>query len=479
MTRGRARALQLAIGIVVSLLAGCATHTAKLTTLRPLLMEEHHDEALALVDEELGDKDALLADLERGLILHDAGRYEESNAVFTAAERRAKDLEAISLTEGPLSLVTNDLARSYRARPFEMAMIPYYRSLNYLRLGAREGAMVEARKASLLLRDAVDGTLGRDGHGVQGLAFERTRDDPFLLYYSGMLYDWDGELNDAFIAYRNAAVAYQDIGNLVGIGIPPSLAGDLERTGRRLGFGAELDELRALCPEVFAAAATSGADGRWPAGTGEVVLLVETGWVATKGQVELSLPILKSDEFDSRDDWAWTLASRSEYRRGYYRQSQVAYWLQVALPTMAPPEVADHRLVVHVTGHGSTGSTLVHRPSALAGITFEAEYGTILFRTVLRALVKYLTYTAANKQSSGLGFLMNLFNAVSEVADTRSWLTLPDQIQLVRLQLPAGVHDLELAWSDPQGRALGHATIPQVTVRAGDWTFVGHRVFVD
>ena len=263
----------LAVGILVVLAAGCATYTAKLHFLRPQLTDGAYDAALATVEKGTGSKDVLLAFLERGLILHYAGRFAESTEALAAAERTADDLYARSVSEGAVSLITNDMSISYRARPYEMAMVPYYRALNYLALGRRDDAMVEARKTSLMLAGFVDATIKGIERGDTG-DLERTRNDPFMLYFSGMLYDWDGELNDAFIAYRNAATAYQDLRRLLGVAPPPSLASDLERVSRRLGFGAELAQLRAACPDVFAASA-GAAPKAAAADEGEVVL----GWV--------------------------------------------------------------------------------------------------------------------------------------------------------------------------------------------------------
>ena len=150
-----------------------------------------------------------------------------------------------------VSLLTNDTAISYRARPFEMAMVPYYRALNYIYLGQRSDALVEARRASQLQARFVDATL--DGLREQDRSdFEQIRNNAFLLYYSGMLYDWDGELNDAFVAYRNAAVAYQQNHALLAVDIPPSLGRDLTRIAGRIGFRSELDHLHKTCPDVFA-----------------------------------------------------------------------------------------------------------------------------------------------------------------------------------------------------------------------------------
>mgnify|MGYP002063766491 CR=1 FL=1 len=54
---------------------------------------------------------------------------------FAAAERLSDDLYTKSISEGAFSLISNDNAISYRARPYEMAMVPYFRALNYLALG--------------------------------------------------------------------------------------------------------------------------------------------------------------------------------------------------------------------------------------------------------------------------------------------------------------------------------------------------------
>lgn len=470
------RWIAVAFAIVAPLLlSGCSSYTRKMVELRPRLTAGEYDRALTLIEEETGGKDEMLAALERGLVLHEAGRYAESNVAFETAERLGDELYGTSISEGAISLFTNDTQQSYKARPFELAMVPYYRALNYLALGERDGALVEARKASLLLREYIDQTIkGIERGDTDDL--ERTKNDPFLLYFSGMLYDWDGELNDAFIAYRNAATAYQDVAGLLGVEIPPWLGRDLQRVGARLGFGSELEQLRAVCPDVFAAAERLPTPAQ--AGDhGEVVLLIENGWVAAKGEVKLNLPIFKSDSYDDDDDWAWAISRR--YRDGvvFTGGVEIAYWLTLALPTTPEIKSPTRRVRLADPAGPVVRSVRAHRPSVHAQITADAEASMVLFRTVLRGLLKYLTYRTANKQGEGLGILANIFNVVSEVADTRSWLTLPDQVQLLRLRLPAGEHDLQLVVEDTSGRSLGQLVLPGVVVRRGDWTFVSHRLY--
>ncbi len=480
--RRRWRALRLPAACLLALsFAGCATYSQKLADLRPLVSRGAHDEALAAVAKGTGGKDVPLAFLERGLILHRARLYAESNEAFAAAERTTEELYATSLSEGAISLFTNDLAISYRARPFEMAMVPYYRALNYLALGDRESAMVEARKTSLLLARYVDATVAGIERGPVA-DLQRIRNDPFMLYFAGMLYDSDGELNDAFIAYRNAAAAYEDLHGLLELEIPGWLGWDLERTGGRLGFGDELLQLRESCPAVFAAASAlaaadpSPATGRPPAGEGEVVLLVETGYAPIKRESKLHLPVLASDAAGNQVALAWALAARADGAYVRADAARVRYWLTVAVPRLqSTPAVARH---LRAAAAGAAGfGARAHHPAAAAQITFAAEQPMIIFKTAMRGLAKYFATRQADKQDRAFGILANIFGAATEVADTRSWLTLPEQIHLIRLRLPAGAHDLALELQDDAGRTIGTAVVPAVVVRRGEWTFASHRVF--
>ena len=73
--------------------------------------------------------------------------------------------------------------------------------------------------------------------------------------------------------------------------------------------------------------------------------------------------------------------------------------------------------------------------------------------------------------------LANLLGAVTERADTRSWLTLPGQVHVVRLALPAGTHDVRLELLGADGRVAAERTLDGVVVRPGGWTFESRRVF--
>lgn len=475
------------------LLGGCTTYSQKLADLRPELANGEFEKALETVEEESGSKDRLLYFLERGLILHYADRWGESNENFAAAERTADELYTKSISEGAFSLFSNDNAISYRARPFEMAMVPYFKALNYIYLGDRSAAQVEARRASMQLAKYVDATLQGVREEDRG-ELERVRNNAFLLYYSGMLYDWDGEINDAFVAYRNAAVSYQQNHHLLGVEIPPSLALDLLRTGGRMGFQTELEQLKNTCPDVFAhvgedrqrrPATPDEYDAmiqaaQWPAGNGEVVLLLEAGFVPQKFQERFDFPIFEGETYADSDYWAWEIYAGMGNTQALVRGRRIEYWVSVAAPALADAQPGP---IAGANVNAGAGGDLVHTARAgnlsrEARITFDAEKPTIFFKTILRGLTKYLATRGAEKAAGDwAGIVANIFGAVTETADTRSWLTLPETLHLARLSLPPGVYDLEVELLDRHGHRIRTQIVSGVEVRAGDWTFVSRRAF--
>jgi hypothetical protein len=471
------------------LTTGCATYTDKFKNLKPQLANGEFDKALATVEEESGSKDRLLYFLERGLILHYADRFGESNEAFAAAERTADDLYTKSISEGAFSLFSNDNAISYRARPFEMAMVPYYKGLNYIYLGQRNEAQVEARRASQLMSKYVDATLNGLRDQDKG-EFEKIRNNPFLLYYSGMLYDWDGELNDAFVAYRNAAVAYQQNHALLNVDIPPSLGPDLTRIAGHIGFRGELDQLHKTCPDVF----TLGEDedglpqtredyekaAAWRRGNGEVVLLLETGFVAQKSQIRFDIPIFEGEAYNDPDYWSWQIWAGMGNMQALVAGRKVEYWASVAAPVLddqQPGPIAGARVTAGLAGD-PTVTTRVENSTRQARITFDAEKPSIFFKTILRGLTKYLATRGAEEAGGSWAKLaVNIFGSVTESADTRSWLTLPEHVNLARISLPPGTYDLQVEILGYHGGVLSTQTIGAVEVLPGDWTFISRRVF--
>jgi hypothetical protein len=469
--RGAARAVRGLTAAAVLAAAGCVTYLESNLELRSQLSAGNWAAALARIDAQAGGTDRLLVLLHSGHVQHYAGALEESNAAFQQAEDLSAALYTRSISQAAASLIVNDLTIDYRGKPHELAMVPFYRAFNYLTLGDGDAAQVEARKATLALAAAVEASLRELQRPEDQAAARRLQDSGFLHWFSGLLFESGRDVNSAFVAYRNAARAYLAGGELTALPPPVALGRDLERVGVAHGFRAEVEELRAASPELFPAPGET-----LPERGGELVFVLESGWVATRDQVVLNVPILDIDRYGSSDDWAWELVNRASpgWSSGY--DVDIEYWLTVAVPVMAPPtpgRVAAVRL-------RAAGLEAVSEPaedlSRRAAATFEAERGQLLFKTFVRALAKYAATRAAEKQDETAGLVVNILGAVTERADTRSWLTLPDRLAVARLRLPPGRHALEVEYLDAEGRLVLSQT-EEVEVVDGGWLFLNRRLF--
>lgn len=458
-----------ALAVVVLATSGCATYVASNLELRTMLEEQDWQDALDRIDRNEGGRDRLLELLQKGHVLHYAGRFDESNAAFQDAEDLADSLYTRSISQQAASLIVNDLTVDYRGKPFELAMVPFYRAFNYLSIGDPEAAQVEARKATLDLADAVEATVRELDRPADREAARKLQDNGFLHWFAAMLFEADGAFNDAFVAYRNAANAYLAGGSITGIAPPTDLGRDLERVGRAYGFADEVDALRTSHPELFPAAAGTAPGG-------EVVFVLESGWIAPRDQVMLNVPILKVDRrYSSDEDWAWDLVDRT--RPGWNRSSvEIDYWLTVAVPTMGRPVVGPVTSVRLSTPTLEASSQPADDLSRRAAATLDAEYGQLLFKTFLRALVKYAATKAAENQDEVAGAIVNLLGVLSERADTRCWLTLPNRMAVARLHLPAGSHELKVEYLDDAGRVV-HSETETVEVADRGWVFLNRRAF--
>ena len=210
-----------------------------------------------------------------------------------------------------------------------------------------------------------------------------------------------------------------------------------------------------------------------------MALFLESGFVAYKTQLRFDFPIFSGEAYDDPDYWSWQIWSGMGNMHALVEGHNVEYWVSVAAPELqdAPGAIGGARVTAGLAGSNTLTSNISHL-SREARITFDAEKPTIFFKTIMRGLTKYLASRGAEKVGGEWAKLAaNILGAVTDAADTRSWLTLPENIHLARLSLPPGIYDLQVEILDRQGKSLETATIPGVIVKAGDWTFVSQRVF--
>lgn len=388
---------------------------------------------------------------ELGLVAHYANHFQESNAAFDQAGDIAEDRYTKSVSKEAVSLVTSDQMRPYPGSRYERLLSHYYRALNYVYLNQLDGALVECRRATALINYFKGENEDYDFFGA-GL----------LAHLSGVLFEATGEWNDAYISYKQAAEYYRNAAEKTGVEMPADIGRSLVGLARKLGFADELERYQ----EQY------GKFSQRPENTGELILFYESGYVPAKGEDALTFPILKTDDVDD-EKFVPTLMGR---QGRVYKEIELEYLLRVAIPTIDSHRPLFSGIEVAVGAVKAKG-VLVEDIENSAIETFNTQRPIILLRTLGRALLKYLAYRKANKENEALGLLVNLAGAVTEQADTRSWQTLPNQIFMVRMPLPAGTHTLNLSFLDENGQVRGRDSAPNIKINPNRITFWNHRTY--
>lgn len=443
------------------LLGGCASrwqdlfvsYSDQMVPLRNQLLLGHAAEALPKVRESTpGDDTYVLDQLEKGRIAWLAGQDGVSKQGFAAADSRLAWEESQAkyrLSQGLAqagSLLTNDQTMAYRTPDYERTMLHHYLALNYLQRGDAEGALVEVRRANQVqeralkaradeVRKAKEKSEESEADGEMRQLMSRGAPEldrligqvkngfqnAYTFYFSGVLYEAAGDLNDAWVDYQRGYQIAPD---------NQSLQDALLRLARLRGSSDELKETEKKL----------GRKAPPPAkGQGQLVVLFEDGLIPARREIFLPLPISTS----SGDFRTFTVA--------------VPYYDNRASDT-GP-------LTVSVGKQAGRTSSLV-RLESLAAKDLQERLPGMLTRQALRLVAKEQLRRSAAKEGGDVGnILVGIFNTLSERADTRSWLTLPAEASSWQGMVPAGEVQLQL------GAGSAMRTLP-LTVHAGRTTLV-------
>jgi hypothetical protein len=367
--------------------AGCAgDYVARTRSIREAYETDDYPRALEwLADEEQEGhpNDRLLVLLDEGMVLHAAGRWEESIRVLAKADRLSQELDGISIREEAGALLSNERQRAYRGEDFEKLMISVLQALNYAQLGKDEDALVEVRRVNERLRKMIV----EEKKPYEQLAIAR--------YLGGILYEDQREWDSAYIDYAQALELEPRLGPLA-----EPLLRLAKRTGRDDAYASLLQRFPGLPHEPL---------GREE---GQVVVVVEAGLAPEK---ESATRPYQPDAVE--------LITVPRYRD---RGAPPAAWVRV--------------------GEASQGAVVVTSLQQVAKIHLEDRIGRMLAKQLAGAVVKagLAAGAGAITKSEEVGYLTFLLLNVANVPDLRSWLSLPAEFQLARFRLPAGRHTVEV-----------------------------------
>lgn len=451
--------------LVALALAGCASHAHDVASVHAALTAGDVLSAVSEFEKTEGRDDDLLYLLEKGHIMHLAARWDESNDAFDAAERRAEDLYTKSVSREVAAFLTSDLATEYRSAPFELQMVPYYRALNYLATNEPDEALVEARKANSKLAMFLADDDPNDASVPRQAAF--------LQYVTGLIYESEGEANDAAVALREAMRLYGEEQTISGRAAPDWLPEDFYAVAKHLDLSGEIDALLATDPDLPRRVAESDANN--------LVVFLESGFVPYREEVEIVLPIFDDEErgedgvFLGEPQWYVDRYSGDVYA---YRADRVTldHVLSFAFPSLVTPE-SDVRVAELLL---SDGSCLAAQPaldlSAAAQAEFARRLPTTLLKTVMRAIAKETARRKADEKDEMLGWIINAANVATEQADTRGWNFLPGRIDLLKASVAPGSQTIRARFRDAAGEIVEEVAL-EVEIEPGRTTFVSIRSF--
>jgi hypothetical protein len=83
----------------------------------------------------------------------------------------------------------------------------------------------------------------------------------------------------------------------------------------------------------------------------------------------------------------------------------------------------------------------------------------------------------ARQHNEAIALLSNVFNVLTERADTRSWLTLPKHIYIARLDVEPGVYDLKVEFLSDYGAVVDTKEYPDIRIGKKQTRYITfHRV---
>jgi len=360
------------------------------------------------------EDDQLLRALTRATSAYYASQFQRAGALLDSAALLADDRITASLSRDALALLTSDNARPYQPRPTERLFIAYYGMLAYARADGWEDAAVEARRMVALIEQREGGC--EPGEQPLHAALE---------HLAGAVFERAGRAQEARVAYRAA------------------------------------HRILDAAPER---PAQPGPD------QGEVLVVLERGFVAHRVTEQINV-------FFGDDDADSAYAAR---RAGRARDHDDGYWMAVAFPALRR---GARPLREAVTASTDASSADVMRLATVIDDAADADDRRdrvgMMARAMARASAKYaLTKVVKDKQGEAAGKLANFGASLLERADVRSWHLLPQEVQLIRIAVPAGRRSVRLDLPDRRG-PVRSVELGQVTVRPGEVTIVPYRLWDD
>lgn len=420
--------------LVACALSGCATYYQVNLEFNQHFENGELEEANAILDKnkkQAKKKSRFLYYVNKGVVESMLGNYELSNQWFEKAYIFGEDYKK-EIGGTAASFLVNQKVTVYPGEDHEHLLLLYFKALNYLRLNDREAALVECRRLNNRLNELSD----------KYKSDRKYKEDAFIHTLMGIIYDADGDYNNAFIAYRNAYNTYKDIFEpMFGVAAPDQLKKDLIRSAALTGFETEAEFYRREFDLLNYNPSNSKP---------ELVLFWHNGLGPVKDEWSLDFTTGGySNGFYTFIDQTGRVHTVAATQAQANQISNLSF-VRVAFPTYLdrPPVYQGARL--HANGD-SYEIELVENVNAVARKVLNERMAAEIGKGLMRLALKKVIENQARQQDETIGFLLSIFNAATEQADTRNWQTIPYAIHYVRVPLNQGENQVKLLIDEGNG----------------------------
>lgn len=414
----------------LALLTGCATYADRARIVRTSFYANSLAGAQTEIDKGLkkNGSDVDVLKLEHAMVCLASGKVEDAEKTFREVRDRFDQLEEKSLTEGAAAMLTDDNAKAYAGEDYEKVLI----------------------RTMLALTNLV-----RDGGDAEAYSLQIADKQQQIIANAKL--DQDG---------KNPKASYQQVA------LGPYIRAALREETHR-----DFDDVKRN-REMIVSWQPDFAQGR------DDLQRAVYGRHSEPGHGVL---------------YVFTLVGRGPYKEEVIEMpSTVALLIadriisalgnQTLPPTIAPikvpkviPQVNLVRSVnVSIDGQQRGQTETITDVGKMAVEQYDAVFPEIMARAVVRRVVKkgivYGAKEAIGVQKGSIeGFALDAVGVVweaTEAADTRCWGLLPDKIQVMRIELPEGEHDLDLQPVGRHDRLVGSIVNKKVTIANGRNTYL-------
>lgn len=374
----------LAVFIGLSVLAfGCAT--GPLGTARTQFYSGNPSGAVETLSKvtNISVRNKLLYYMEKGLMLHDLGRYEESVAVLLKASELIESQDVVSVTEQSTSLVTTEWVTRYKGEYSERLWVHTYLMMNFLILNRNDSALVEAKQALSILDERTEPLSGDFfTRALVAFCFENAR-------------EYDG----ALIEYKKLAEVLPG---------PSVIAPHLYRLSLIQSFFEDAQKYK----DMISKTDLEYLEREKP--TAEVVIFAGAGQIPKKVAGDIFIPPDHRFSFPRYD----SVDNRMPDVEAYTTIGDLLFYTNVST---------------------NTGRVIKASLDARKTVTIAKETARVIAKDAIADKI--------GDDIPALGVAFKIAFLLMEEADVRCWQTLPGSLSFLRIPVKEGHHQLKIVFS--------------------------------